>query len=140
MEVPEEAERNLVWDNENHHQFGKSFMAYVKEHSGTQPRGIEIATLINKPNQAVVYNHELSVDGYRKYSSLFCFNERRYLVTAVEPNKENNNFIENASTILADNSDNQKKLEKLGKELDARYVHLREYRSGQVASDMEGFG
>ena len=71
MEVPEEAERNLVWDNENHHQFGKSFMAYVKEHSGTQPRGIEIATLINKPNQAVVYNHELSVDGYRKYSSLF---------------------------------------------------------------------
>ena len=140
MEVPEEAERNLVWDNENHHQFGKSFMAYVKEHSGTQPQGIEIATSINKPNQAVVYNHELPVDGYRKYSSLFCFNGRRYLLTAVEPNRGTNNFVENASTILADGSDNQKKLERLGKELDARYVHLREYRSGQVASDMEGFG
>jgi hypothetical protein len=140
MEVPEDVERNLVWDNENHHQFGKSFMAYVKEHAGTQPQGIEIATSINKPNQAVVYNHELPVDGYRKYSSLFCFNGRRYLVTAVEPNRGTNNFVENASTILADNSDNHKKLERLGKELDARYVHLREYRSGQVASDMEGFG
>ncbi len=139
IQVPEDVERNLVWDNENHHQFGKSFMAYVKEHAGTQPQGIEIVTSINKPNQAVVYAHELPVDGYRKYSSLFCFNGRRYLLTAVGPNKGTDNFVENASTILADGSDNQKKLERLGKELDARYVHLREYRKGQVASDMEGF-
>ncbi len=140
MEVPEKAEKNLIWDDENHHQFGKSFMAYLEKHASAKPQGIEIATLIDKSNQAVVYNHELSVERYRKYFSLFCFNGRRYLVTAIGANKRENNFVENTAEILSSNSDNQKKLESLGKKLDLRYVHLREYRNGQITSDMEGFG
>ena len=140
MEVPEDIEKNLIWNNENHNQFGKSFIAYVREHAGTEPQGIEVATEIDKPNQAIVYHHELFVDGYRKYSSLFCFHGRRYLVTAIKHNIKTNNFIEDASKILSDNSDNEKKLEKLGKELNARYVHLKEYRSGQLTTDMESFG
>ena len=134
MEVPEEVERNLVWSEKNHSRFGKSFVDYVDERTKTKP-----VARIDKENQAVVYHDEASIDGYKRYSSLVCFNDRRYLVTMIGLDNEKNGFVESILPLLHDGSENSKKLESLEKKFDLKYVNLKEYRNGNVVNEVEGF-
>ena len=94
---------------------------------------------MDRENQVISYNHELLVDGFKKDSSLFCFNKgKRYLVTAIRPDNGEDNFREVASKILSYDIDNPEKLNKLGRGIDAKYIHLKEYKDGKIVNDLEG--
>src|SRR3989344_2216598 len=138
LEVPQDVEQNLVWSQENHHSYGKHFMEFVNS-AESIPEGILISRHIDKESQSVAYSHETAVDGFAKNCALYCFNGgRRYLVTAIGKESKRKVFVENIRRILASDKDLEKKLGEMGKQTNAKYLHIIEYQNGEITRDLEG--
>ncbi len=131
-EVPEDVERNLVWGTDNNSNFANKFIAYLQ--SVVKDDGSGVNTKINKKHNALVYHNALDSDGYKKNSGTFCFNGKRYLVTAIG---EDNNFVDSATEILSNSKTIEEKARLLFANLNARYLHLREFQNGKNVNDYE---
>ena len=131
-EVPEEIEKNLVWGTDNNSNFANKFIAYLQ--SVIKDNGSGVNTKINKKHNALVYHNMLDSEGYKKNSGTFCFNGKRYLVTAIG---NDNNFVDSATEILSDSKTIEEKAKSLFGNLNARYLHLREFQNGKDVNDYE---
>ncbi len=138
LDVPEDIEKNLEWGTGNHHSFGRLFVEYIRKNTRDPPAKINIDTKVDRESQSVIYEHQLLVGGYRKNSLLFCFNEKeRYIVTAIMQNNGTEGFAENAARILSSGSDVSEKMNDLGRSSDMKYIHMIEYKNGQIVKDIE---
>jgi hypothetical protein len=138
LKVTKKAESSLVWDNDNHHSFGKEFIDNVEKKKGPGTENIIINTGIDKASQSVSYNHSLVVDNLRKNSSLFCFHgAERYIVTSIGPDGGEDGFVKNTSQVLGGDGDSGEKLMQLANESSARYVHLQGYMNWEKVVDLE---
>ena len=138
LNIPDEIEHNIAWSNENHHGFGKRFIEYAAEHANQKiPEALDIDIGVDKKNQAVVYNHNLRIGDYIKDCSLFCFEGRRYAVTAITKYAGDNNIQGKIADIISSNIGERDKVEKIGKDLDLKYINIKLFEKTQLKQEYE---
>lgn len=165
MQVPFQVEQNLTLsiDNMNHHQFGKIFADHVAQSSAEiMPADRNFDVTLDREHELVLYRHTAGDSVFRKDIGLFCFHDRRYIVTTITDaqdtyvprkrlqgkatgsagnddnlDKEPKDAMQTITGILYNESAPEKHIEQITAALNPRYMHFRRYEHGALTDDKE---
>lgn len=130
QEVPEEIERNLTWNEMNHHNFGKEFLEYMAK---SLPSSAGLAINLDKKKQRISYSSVKQLGEYTKTNQLVCKSGKRYLLTAITSGT--NPISEQILDELTSEGSSIEKIRKARSSRGISYLHLREYAGNKLIYD-----
>lgn len=98
---------------------------------------------IDRKSSCVYFSNTQNISSFVKYSSMFCFNKNRFVVSLIT-SKINNDFDKKISALLSKGISSKEALTKFGEEFSPIYAHLLKYEQKAnkfvLADDLEAFG
>ncbi|MFH1637721.1 MAG: hypothetical protein ABIB71_04835 [Candidatus Woesearchaeota archaeon] len=94
---------------------------------------------IDKTSKSVCFSNLQEIGNFNKYTAIFCFYGKRYVLSAVFDSGEVPNLDSRVAKILCKDRSTAEKLEAVEKFLHPVYAHLSLYSKGEALDDVEAF-
>ncbi len=138
LKLSKKAESSLAHGLSNMYTYGIDFVKFVSNKLGTWPQGVNESEHLNI--QAVKFSQDVDINGFRKNCSLYCFKEGlRHISTVIGKREDVDRYSLEAGNIFSLEGELKDKIGVITKKFGPRYVHLREYRGGELVGDLETY-
>ncbi|MBI5065348.1 hypothetical protein HZA97_03855 [Candidatus Woesearchaeota archaeon] len=103
-----------------------------------------LTSKIDKKLCCVYFTNLDQLESFSKYSGLFCFHNKRFVVSLTLPLGDQEHIDEDVSKILAGESSSEEKVKELNSKFSPLYSHLSKYfgsdKNYELIDDIEAFG